>query len=205
MTGSSPAARSALSRSGRAGAGLILVAIALACAESRPLGVSDLTNPRLGPEYSQWLVGAAARMATPQEIDEFLGLRDDPAAQAFIERFWERRDPDSGKPGNPAREAFQARAAIADQRFSEAGYLGRRTDRGTILILYGEPDEAGFAVGEFVGEPAIEMWQYRPEGRLGLDGKRPHAVYRFAKSRGDLTTFYNPRQRRIRGMDPGVP
>ena len=48
------------------------------------------------------------------------------------------------------------------------------------------------------------MWQYRPEGRLGLDGKRPHAVYRFAKGRGDLTTFYHPRQRRIRGMDPGV-
>jgi GWxTD domain-containing protein len=205
VTGSSPDACAAVSRSGRAGAALLALALALACAESRPLGVSDLTNPRLGPEYSQWLVGAAARLATPQEIDEYLGLREDSAGKAFIERFWERRDPDPGKAGNPAHEAFLARAAVADQRFSEAGYLGRRTDRGTIFILYGEPDDARFAVGEFVGEPAIEMWQYRPEGRLGLDGKRPHAVYRFAKTGGDLTTFYHPRQRRIRGMDPGVP
>ena len=79
------------------------------------------------------------------------------------------------------RETFDERAAAADQRFSEAGYLGRRTDRGTIFILYGEPEASGFEVGEFVGEPPIEEWRYQSEGRLGLDGKRPNAFYRFAK------------------------
>ncbi len=198
-------APAAAENSGGRAAVLLLVAVGLACAGSRPLEVSDLTHPGLGPEYSQWLVGAVARLATPAEIDEFLALRDDAAAQEFITRFWERRDPDPARPGNPVLATFLARATAADQRFSEAGYLGRRTDRGTIFIVYGEPDASRFAVGEFVGEPAIEEWRYQPEERLGLDGKPPNAFYRFAKGRGDLTTFYRPKQRRVRGVDTTVP
>jgi GWxTD domain-containing protein len=178
-----------------------------ACAASPPAmrGPEDLTNPFLGPEYSQWLVGPVALLASPEEREAYLAQRDDAAAARFIEGFWQRRDPRPAEPGNPLRALFESRAAEADRRFSEAGYLGRRTDRGTVFVVYGEPADTRFDVGQYVEEPPHEVWVYGDAAATGLDGRRPMASYRFAR-RGDLTVFYRPlrdRERRPVGMPPG--
>ena len=90
----------------------------------------DLTNPGLGPDYSQWLVGAISRLATPEEIQAYLALADDAAAEQFIREFWQRRDPSPDRPGNALLEAYERRGEEADRQFTESGYLGRRTARG---------------------------------------------------------------------------
>lgn len=170
----------------RALAGLSLAGT-LACSSVPPPTSPELSNVRLGPEYSQWLIGPIARLSTREEVDAFLGLADDAAAASFIEAYWGRR-------GEPVRRAFEARAGEADRRFTEAGYAGRRTDRGTIFVLYGEPREIRFESSRYVGLPPYEVWEYEP-GVKSLDGRPVAKQYRFAK-RDDLTVFYHPQTRR---------
>jgi GWxTD domain-containing protein len=153
--------------------------------------MADLTNPFLGPEYSSWLVGPVARLATPAEVKAYLAVQDDAQAQAFIDRFWQSRNPTPDRPVNPLRDTFEKRAAEADRLYSEAGYLGRRTDRGAVYVLYGPPQKTEYQSSPDPGNPNLEVWTYGPGSPAGLDGKRPMAQYRFVK-RGDLTVNYVP-------------
>lgn len=186
--------------------GLVLVlssaqASAAGC-KDRPAG--DLTNLFLGPRYAQWLVGPVACMARDDEIRDFLALQSDEEAARFINGFWQRRDPDPDRGGNKVRELFDERAAEADKKFLEGTYLGRRTDRGTVFILYGPPEEISYEEFRNVREPNVELWKYPKRAQPGLDGRRPERSYRFAKQ-GDLTSFYKPsRSRDSRLQEPGL-
>ncbi|HEX2164513.1 MAG TPA: GWxTD domain-containing protein, partial [Thermoanaerobaculia bacterium] len=142
------------------------------------VSAADLSNPLLSPEHSQWLVGPIAELATPEEKAEFLGLRDDAAAAAFVEAFWERRKPYPLRPDNPLRETFEARAAEADRLYSEAGYLGRRTARGTIHVLYGPPPTIDYQLSPHPDDPPVTVWQYPAGSAAGLDGEVPERLYR---------------------------
>lgn len=168
---------------------LVALALALtfgACAAGEPRqDLADLTNPRLGPDYSQWLVGPIARMATAEERAAYLAAASDEEAARAIAEFWRRRDPDPASPGNRARGEFERRAREADRIFSEAGYLGRRTDRGALFILYGPPQKTEYG-SPAPGSPLREQWTYDASAPLGLDGLRPKARYEFQK-KGDLT------------------
>lgn len=183
----------------------LLFLLACGSAPTAARKAADLTNPFLGPEHSSWLIGAIARIATPEEIQSYLALQDDAQAARFIEQFWARRDPSPEKPGNPLREAFDERSAEADRMFTEAGYRGRRTDRGSTLILYGPPSKTDFEISPSRDESAVETWTYGPAAPAGLDGKKPASIYRFIK-RGDLTVTYIPGQSdpRLR-QQPGLP
>ncbi len=179
---------------------LALAALALAaagCASGGAVGLrhtdaAELTNARLSPAYSQWLVGPVARMASEDEIDRYLALDGDAAAEAFIDAFWARRNPAPNRPDNPLRNLFDERVAEADRRYGEAGYRGRRTARGTVYVLYGEPEDVDHEIAADPRDPPVTVWKYPADAPPGLDGKRPDRVYRFVR-RGDLTEFYIPR------------
>src|SRR6185295_1265083 len=176
---------------------LVLVALLAAgcgAGASSPRSEAALTNPFLGPQYTAWLVGPISRLASPQEIQEYLALKDDGQAEAFVQAFWDRRDPAPDKPGNAIREALDERSAAADRLYSEAGLLGRRTDRGVVYVLYGPPSKVDFEVSPVPNGPPVEVWTYGSGSPSGLDGKRPSGIYRFIKS-GDLTVNYLPGMR----------
>jgi GWxTD domain-containing protein len=175
---------------------ITLALLAGACGSGGSSGhtAADLTNPFLGPDHTSWLIGPIARIATPEEIKAYLALTDDAQAAAFVDSFWTKRNPTPGKP-NPLRKAFEERVLVADHQFSEAGYRGRRTDRGTLYILYGPPGKTDFDVSPTPGGSPLEVWLYTPTTPEGLDGKRPNLRYRFIK-KGDLTVLYVP------GQDP---
>jgi GWxTD domain-containing protein len=128
-----------------------------------------------------------AKMADDREEEIYLGIRDDQQATLFIDQFWALRDPDPETPENPLRDLAESRSVEADRRFTEAGYRGRHTDRGTIFVLYGEPWDTGFEVG--LKMQTIEVWAYPAEGLVGLDGSRPNERYRFSRQ-GQFTVFY---------------
>ncbi len=159
--------------------------------KQKGLRPEDLLNVFLSPEYSRWLVGPIARMATAEEVNAYLALDDDAAAAAFIEEFWQRRDPLPGEEGNPVHELFERRSAEADSLYTEAAFPGGRTDRGTIHVLYGPPERVRYDISPRRTDPPIETWVYSSDARPGLDGKQPNRLYRFIK-RGDLTVLYNP-------------
>jgi GWxTD domain-containing protein len=150
---------------------------------------TELINPALGPDYSAWMVGAASRLATPEELNEFLTLRDDQQAEAFLDRFWQKHNPAPSKLVNPLRQTFETRSENADRQFSEAGQLGRRSDRGTIYVLYGLPKKIDHDVSPVPGGPPLEVWIYGKDAPSGLDGNPPSPLYRFVKN-GDATVFY---------------
>jgi GWxTD domain-containing protein len=173
---------------------LLLALLAAGCAggASAPRSRAELINPALGPDYSAWMVGAASRLATPEEINEYLTLQNDQQAAAFVERFWQRRDPSPDTPDNPVRQTFDERVANADRAYSEAGLLGHRSDRGVLRVLYGLPEKIDHEVSPVPNGPPIEVWIYGRQAPSGLDGKRPAPIYRFVKS-GDRTVLYNGR------------
>jgi GWxTD domain-containing protein len=180
-------------------------AVVQAAPRTRP--AFELINPALGPSYAQWLVGPIARMASREEIDAYLGLQGDEAARDYIDQFWRRRDPDPDRYGNEVRELFEKRAAEADKKYSEAAHTGRRTDRGTIHVLYGTPESTEYALKKNAWDPDVEVWKYPKKAEPGLDGRRPDRTYRFARQ-GEVTTFYSPRNRagpRDRIRDPRLP
>jgi len=159
----------------------------------------ELTNPFLGPRYAQWLVGAVGDIATGEERSEYLRIEDDEAAQRFIDQFWEGR--------GTLRQVYEQRAEEADKRFTEGTVPGRRTDRGAIFILYGEPEESEYEQHRDVDDPPVELWRYPKKATAGLDGKQPLRVYRFIRW-GEVTVRFqkggpnDPDVRRRRRPDP---
>lgn len=162
--------------------------------------VERLLNPALSLELSQWLVGPAAAMASQEEEAAFLALRDDAAARAFIDDFWERRDPVPLRPDNPLRKTFEERSAEADRRYTEGGRAGSRTARGTIYVLYGEPSRTDYEIARDPRDPPVEVWFYEGDQPPGLDGDPPGPLYRFIK-RDRVTEFYTP----LRGIERARP
>ena len=173
----------------------ILVTTLLLCAPAeakkrKNYSPDFLIQPFLGPEHAQWLIGPIARMAAEKEIEAYLALQDDSAAESFIEEFWKKRDPQPQFPDNRVRELFEERAQEVDSLYGETLYRGRYTDRGTIYILYGKPEEVDREVSPFYGGPALEVWIYPKDAQPGLDGEKPDRAYRFIRD-GDRTVFYD--------------
>lgn len=181
-------------------------AVALAFALALAAGASaqddrvlDRTNPFLGPRYAQWLVGAAGDIASEAERQEYLRLESDEAAAAFIERFWSSQ--------GTVKQVFDQRAAEADKRYTEGTVPGRRTDRGAIYILYGDPEESEYEEHRNIDDPPVEAWRYPKKAEPGLDGERPLRTYRFIRW-GEVTVRFqkgdpnDPDVRRRRRPDP---
>lgn len=155
----------------------------------------DLVNIFLEPGNARWLVGPIARIASAEEIDAFLEITDDAAAERFIEEFWSRREPVGGAAGLSFREQFEHLAEEADQQFGEDALRGRYTDRGIVFILYGPPDQVEDRpvppgkTGRYRSRPmsshhgSVERWVYETE-RVGLDGRSPRRVYDFIRRKG---------------------
>ena len=149
----------------------------------------ELINPLLKPELSQWLVGPISWIATDKEIEEYLQITSNEAAETFIEEFWAERDPYPQRPDNPAEELYEERMEDAAAEYAEAGQPGWKTPRGRIFVTYGEPDEVDYEVAPDPGDPLIEVWVYAKGTEKGLDGQKPDRRYRFIK-RGEVTEFY---------------
>jgi GWxTD domain-containing protein len=56
--------------------------------------------------------------------------------------FYEQTDPVQGTPENEALNQYFSRVQAANQRFTDEGIPGWRTDRGEVLISLGAPDES---------------------------------------------------------------
>jgi GWxTD domain-containing protein len=57
-------------------------------------------------------------------------------------KFYEETDPNPGTPENEALNQYFSRVNAANQRFTDEGVPGWRTDRGEVLINIGPPDES---------------------------------------------------------------
>jgi GWxTD domain-containing protein len=122
--------------------------------------------------YKSWLDVDVRWIITDQERKAFKSLSNDEERDAFIEQFWQRRNPDPDSPENTFREEHYRRIAYANEHFA-AGKPGWMTDRGMIYIKFGAPDDTENHDGggiytrpmeEGGGETStfpFEIWHYR--------------------------------------------
>ncbi|MFW6198517.1 MAG: GWxTD domain-containing protein [Acidobacteriota bacterium] len=104
-------------------------------------------------EYVRWII-------TDEEKQIFEALPTPEQKIAFIDRFWQLRDPTPGTPENEYRQEHLERFVTATRRFS-AGKPGWATDRGRIYIILGPPNNLQRnPTGRGAMERASEVWTY---------------------------------------------
>jgi GWxTD domain-containing protein len=113
--------------------------------------------------YQRWLSEEVPYIITDEERSAFKKLSTDEEREAFIEQFWERRNPNPGSPENKFKEEYYRRIAYANEHYA-GGIPGWKTDRGRIYIVYGPPDEIdaflhGSASHNFA--KPTQIWRYR--------------------------------------------
>ena len=77
--------------------------------------------------------------------------------------FWEKRDPTPGTLRNERMEEYYYRIASANRNYGGT-HDGWRTDRGFVLVRFGEPDFIRRKPHSFDYEP-YEVWEYQRIGR----------------------------------------
>lgn len=131
----------------------------------------ELRKELKGP-YRKWLDEDVPYIISDDERKAFLSLSNDEEREAFIESFWQRRNPSPDSPENEFRDEHYRRIQYANDHFA-AGKPGWKSDRGHIYIAFGPPDSidshpAGGLyerpMEEGGGETAtfpFEIWHYR--------------------------------------------
>jgi len=89
----------------------------------------------------------------PNDIERFRRFTD----------FWDKRDPTPGTKRNEKQEEYYYRIASANQNFGGT-HDGWKTDRGFVLVRFGDPDFVRRKPHSFDYEP-YEIWEYQRIGR----------------------------------------
>jgi len=118
--------------------------------------------------YTKWLDQDVIFIVTKEERSAFERLRTDEERKRFIEQFWLRRDPTPGTPENEYREEHYRRIEYANERFEEPQTSGWKTDRGSVYIKFGPPDELESHGATAAASPK-ETWRYRFIHGIGVD------------------------------------
>jgi GWxTD domain-containing protein len=96
-------------------------------------------HQELSDTYKTWLNQDAVYIISDEERKAFKNLSNDEERDAFIENFWQRRNPNPDSPENEYRDEHYRRIEYANEHFA-AGKPGWKTDRGHIYIAFGKPD-----------------------------------------------------------------
>lgn len=141
----------------------------------RPIKPEQQKKANLEKESSyhkRWINEDVRWIITDEELGAWKKLTTNAERDAFIEAFWQRRDPTPDTEENEYKDEHYRRIAYANEHFA-AGVPGWRTDRGRIYIMYGKPDSTdSHPMGGPYQRPAeegggntetypFEVWRYR--------------------------------------------
>lgn len=101
-------------------------------------------------------------VARERDLREIRAGRTPEERLARYQAFWRRLDPTPGTPRNERQEEYLARVDAANRRFSGTG--GWNTDRGGVLIQFGEPEQVERRASSGGSRPH-EVWYYPRLGR----------------------------------------
>jgi len=99
-------------------------------------------------------------IATSKDVKQYDQLTDVAAKRKFLYNFWTPKDTNPYTPGNEYRTEFMIRKDFADNKYSYLGKKGWKTDRGRVLMVYGQPDEIDRNPSE-TGTNPYETWVYQ--------------------------------------------
>ncbi len=128
--------------------------------------VSKVNTGILGSEFSLFTKDECDKMflqvkyiANDSEINQYKTLDSLKAKQEFLYNFWRNRDNDPSTPQNEFKEEYMKRVAYANKNFTFMLKEGFLTDRGRVVLLFGEPDQRDFYPSESDVKP-YEVWFY---------------------------------------------
>ena len=101
--------------------------------------------PNMGEKPDErWADGPVKWIMTAEEKAAWARLTGGAERAEFVEKFWERRNPNPGSEDNIARTGFDRRVAFADASFRlDEQQRGSLTDAGMVFILLGPPTWTG--------------------------------------------------------------
>jgi Ca-activated chloride channel family protein len=134
----------------RAGPVLFLSVLSLSLFSSQ----ASAQSAEISQRDREWLAEVDP-LVTQRERRVFLGLNAEPEREAFIEGFWQARDPYPQTPRNELREQWETRFQEARQRWG-----GLADDRSRVFLLQGSPTTSFQA--DCPGTGAYEVWIYEP-------------------------------------------
>lgn len=113
-------------------------------------------------------------IASNEEKETFKSLNKE-GKIAFLVEFWSKRDTDTDTPQNEYKINYFKLADYASKNFRTKFKEGWKTDRGRVLLIYGQPDEIDRSPFES-GKKPYEIWSYN-----SLEGG---SIFVFADLRG---------------------
>ncbi len=139
----------------------------------------------LGSEFSVYTLEECDKMfsqvkyiSTKKEIDQYGKIDSLSGKREFLYNFWKNRESNSLGQANEFKKDYMRRAAFANQNFKVGLKEGYLTDRGRVLLSFGDPDQRDFFPSESHLKP-YEVWFYNSiEGGISF-------IF------GDLTGFGN--------------
>lgn len=103
-------------------------------------------------------------IAEPRDLDFIQEAPNQVERVKRFENFWEKRDPTPGTIRNERMEAYYYRINAANRNYGASIREGWRTDRGYVLVRFGEPDHIRRKPHSFDYEP-YEIWIFERIGR----------------------------------------
>ena len=115
-------------------------------------------------------IDAITYLLSAKKQREFKKIRFPEEKKTYIDEFWRSLQSDVAPP-KLTRSELEVRSKIATEKFGSLHRPGWKTDRGRVLILYGEPDEINrmylthnsFVHGTYHLNDA-EIWTYQRPG-----------------------------------------
>jgi GWxTD domain-containing protein len=180
-----------------------LVPLALTC-----WFAAVVAGAQLSQTYVDWPNSQAGFLLTDSERKAYTQVKTDAEAQAFIDLFWAKRDPDLNTVQNEFRLEFDMRVEAADKEFSTSKLTGSLTDRGKVLILMGRPlgwqdlppgsGEEDTSRSGFLERGAGQVWLYTKDGKP--PGKKSDEIrFYFTETRPGAGDFVLDRYDRRNG------
>ncbi len=116
--------------------------------------LAGLTGDELAEEFK-----TLQYYATDEEIRNFAKITSTEGRRQFLSQLWAQVN--AGREGRPpvSRGEYLQRVQKADQRFHGQGQKGWKSDRGRVLLLYGEPDDIE-RFPNIVNSKPYEIWHY---------------------------------------------
>jgi VWFA-related protein len=153
--------------------GLFLVSVLIPSPDG--LRAGEARDPE---RWRPWLEEVSP-LITAREREAFLGLADEAARKAFVQRFWQVRDPFPATPRNELEENWQGRLGEVRRRWGSIA-----DDRSRVYLLQGDP--SSIVEARCAGK-TYEVWTYEPRFR-----NKQRSVIVFASDGGGPVRLWRP-------------
>lgn len=146
---------------------------------------------QMSEEQVEMYFGASKYIATNDEVDRWDNISELEGKRKFLYHFWKSRDSMPETKKNEDEIEYFRRIDLANERYGSFRRPGWQSDRGRVLIIYGEPSTIDRYPNETDTKP-YEVWRY--------DGLEGGVVFVFADLMGfnDYTFLHSTMRGELR-------